>query len=237
MTISEFKTVGRLLKEVYSELEKEAINNGISLLSPMYETMRNNARDTVLTNNGFTLDEYKKAKFEISDISPVDTHILAQEAHRKIKALEGIVPTTDQITKIAQDVASQYVTAPQITNQIVRETTVEKPQIIKETTVEKVVEVKAYNEKPMMDKIDALTMRVEGFKIPNSPDLEAFRESLITEWQTSLKKNIDIFGMPDFRKLAMGLRGDIDYLQSQLSTAGGGNTETPTGTVNGSNRC
>jgi hypothetical protein len=34
----------------------------------------------------------------------------------------------------------------------------------------------------------------------------------------SLAKSIDILGMPDFRKLAMGLRGDIDALSIHVNS-------------------
>jgi len=40
--------------------------------------------------------------------------------------------------------------------------------------------------------------------------------------------------MPDFRKLAMGLRGDIDANKESMGTFV--DDETPTGTVNGSNK-
>jgi hypothetical protein len=62
MTTAEFKRVGRLLKEVYAELEKEALQDGIDIFSEEFRTVRDQLRLEVLKRLGFTLEEYREAK-------------------------------------------------------------------------------------------------------------------------------------------------------------------------------
>jgi hypothetical protein len=68
--------------------------------------------------------------------------------------------------------------------------------------------------------------------IPTEDDLKQYID---LEISNSFKNNINILGMPDFRKLALGLQGQIDDLRSQVGVGSSG-FEIPTGTVNGTNR-
>jgi hypothetical protein len=239
MTSNEFKKVGRLLKEIYSDLEKEAIGDGIDIFSDEYKQIQDRARQALLDKMGFTLDEYRAAKELVApakkvDIQPqIDALKQAQEAHSNV-----YIPTTEDITKIAEDVARTHIKAPQIVNQIVKETTVEKPQIIKETTVEKTVEIVNYNEKPLQEKIGALSRRIDELNIPVVPppiNVDKLKLELSNEFSANLAYNIDILGMPNFRKLAMGLRQDLDALQEQVNSLPAGGSgwtiETPTGSL------
>jgi hypothetical protein len=73
--------------------------------------------------------------------------------------------------------------------------------------------------------------------IPTEDDLKQYID---LEISNSFKNNINILGMPDFRKLAMGLQQEIDNLRSQVNaidiTPGAGTSIlTYTGTVDGDN--
>jgi hypothetical protein len=64
MTTAEFKKLARLLKTVYAEMEREAIAQGIDITSPDYDTLTDRVREKTLAKRGFTIEEYRQAKAE-----------------------------------------------------------------------------------------------------------------------------------------------------------------------------
>jgi hypothetical protein len=75
-------------------------------------------------------------------------------------------------------------------------------------------------------RIDEIENKVYNIKIPEHP-------------VQPLQESINIHNMPDFRKLAMGIQGDVDALRSQINnistTPSTINTEVPTGDIDDSN--
>lgn len=215
MKTKEFKKIGRLLKEAYAQLEKEALAEGINILSADYDALVAKTRLAVLESLGFTLEEYREAKAKVAGFSQADLvdHVedydtKIQEAH---EASSRHVPTDEEIRAIAKEiahaVAKEYIKPPQITNQIVERTTIKEPTVVKETVInETKVE---YNDGPLLAEIGSLNERLESLKIP---DPEAIKEDLKGHFDKTFKKNIDTLGMPDFRKLAMGLQAQIDEI-------------------------
>jgi hypothetical protein len=67
MTISEFKKIARLLKAVYAELERQALSEGIDITSPQFEELINRVRESSLAKRGFTIEEYRNAKAEYTE--------------------------------------------------------------------------------------------------------------------------------------------------------------------------
>lgn len=209
MTSKEFKTIARLLKEVYAELEADALKSGVSLLSDQFKMVQDKARLAILEQNGFTLEEYRKAKADVAGFSPADMLQVAQDLEKTKEDIKKIkIPTKEEIAQIAYEIAQEFVVPPQITNQIVERTTIEKPKIVKETV--KVTEKVEYNDKPLQEKIGAISKRVDEIKIPSPVDVKKIEERLTSIFQEMFEHNIDILGMPNFRKLSMGLRQDID---------------------------
>ena len=62
-----------------------------------------------------------------------------------------------------------------------------------------------------------LEERIDSIKIPEPVDVEEIKKDLETTFGKMLEHNINTLGMPDFRKLAMGLQAQID---SVLASAG-----------------
>lgn len=224
MTISEFKKIARVLKEVYAEIEKQAIFEGIDIFSEEYKTLTDKAREGVLNKAGFTLEEYRIIK---DSYTPANKQKVNQQIEIINSEIEDIkstpppnIPTKEDIFIIAHQVAKEYIKPPQITNQIVKEitkeVTVERPKII-ETTRQTVVKEK-YNAKPLEEKLSKLESKIENIKIPEPVDIELIKSELKLDFNEELKHNIDILGMPDFRKLAMGLQAQIDV----IDISGGG---------------
>jgi hypothetical protein len=212
MEIKDFKKIGRLLKQIYEELETQALKEGVNLLSPEYEELVNKARLAVLEKAGFTLEEYRTIKEQVSGIDKAGTLGVMQDTQKKLDATlstikevqDRHIPTKEEITAIAREVAKEFIKPPEIINKIVDRVTIEKPQIIKETV--KVRE--EYDATPLKKELQNLEKKVES--IPPLPDLKKFREEITNEFSENFENNINALGMLDFRKMGMGLRQDID---------------------------
>lgn len=214
MTTAEFKKIARLLKQVYSELEKEASEAGISTLSPEYDQLVATARERVLENAGYTLQEYREAKAKVVGFSQADLVDSVEQRDSKLTELDNRhIPNEDEIAsiaeRVAEKVAKKYIVPPQIINKIVDRETIKKPTIIKET-VKETINV-PFDPNPLLAEIGSLNERLENIK-PEPIDIEAIKSDLKLDFNKELKHNIDMLGMPDFRKLAMGLQSQIDSI-------------------------
>ena len=241
MTTADFKKTGRLLKEAYSLLEKEAISSGVDIFSSEFKEAQDKIREGLLKELGYTLEEYRSAK-EQTNKERVDAILnrevtpAIEEAKRRLDELQIMTPNevADIAHTVAMDVAKQFIVPPQVTNQIVKEVIVERPIITKET--KEIITREEYDDKPLMAEIDSLNERFASFPKINEEELRGkLTEEAETLFGKLLKHNIDILGMPDFRKLAMGLDSRISTLESTPSSSSGASFLAATGTVNGSN--
>ncbi len=221
MTSKDFKKVARILKEVYSEIEKQALSEGVDIFSEEYKTLIDKARESVLAKTGFTLEEYRTIKdsYTLANKQKVNQQI--ETLNTKIEDIKSIPPpvilTVEDIKSIAHEVAKEYIKPPQITNQIVKEITkevkIEQPKIIETIKVTR----ETYDAKPIEKKLSKLEEKIDNIKIPEIPkplNINKLKTELKSEWNKDLKENINTLGMPDFRKLAMGLRTDIDRIET-----------------------
>jgi hypothetical protein len=229
MTSAEFKKVGRLLKEIYSELEKEAIVEGIDIFSEEYIRVRDLVRLKTLERLGFTLEEYRQAKELVAPAKKVDVEkqvseasTIAQDVSNRVDAL--IVPNEEDILSKAKIIAESVVKAPVIQNNIVERTTIEKPTIVKETVIQTINKETDLN--PVYAEIGYLHDKLDTLEIPEAFDPKELLDQIRSEFSERFKENIDTLGMPDFRKLAMGLQAQIDEVRSSSSIGGtpAGNT-------------
>jgi len=157
MTSTQWKKIARLLKEVYAQIEQEAIQRGVDIFSDEYTELLNKARANILNKMGFTEEEYLVMKEEVAvaQKSEVKSTIekTKEELQSQIDELKAIrIPTEKEIENIAHNVSQEYIKAPQITNQIVKEIThekiIEQPKIIETVRVEQKTERVEYNDKP-----------------------------------------------------------------------------------------
>lgn len=246
MTIPEFKKIARLLKETYAELEKEAIKIGLSFDAPKFKDLMDQARLKVVETNGFTLKEYQEVKSKMETdrqlkrdnrTTNLIKEIVPGMLVDPVKALEAAIPSKEDIHLIAHEVAKEYIKPPQITNQIIKETVVEKPQIIKETKVEQITQRVEYDATSLTKEISLLK---EGLaQIPEPVDVVGMvkksEDVMWARYVKHLKENINVLGMPDFRKLGMGLQAQIDANTTALSLKAPLASPTFTGTLTSPN--
>lgn len=206
MTIQEWKQIARLLKTVYQELEKECIEAGISLLSPEYTTLMDKARLKVLEQAGYTLEEYRSIKEQVEGVDKAGTLAVMQETQKKLEEVsDRHIPTTEEIMAIAHEVAQQYIVPPVVTNQIIKETTIEKPITLE--TVRVIEKKEKYDDSKLREMIKQVEEKIPTFTTYDDTEL---RELIVNHFSENFAKNIDMLGMPNFRQLATGLRADID---------------------------
>lgn len=210
MQIPEFKKIARLLKEAYKELEIEALNSGVDIFSDQYKELQDVTRETILTKMGFTIEEYRLVKDEFTLANQKKTKQAIEEVTAQIDELKAKplpeIPTKEEIASIAHEVAKQYIVPPVITNQIIKETTIEKPVTIENTVIKK----EEYDPSPLMAEIGFLNDKVDKIEIPkpfNPTDLE---ERLSSKFQEQLENNTNMLDMPNLRKMGIGLRQDLD---------------------------
>lgn len=226
MDIATFKKIGRILKQAYSELEIEALKNGINLVSPEYDVMQAELRESVLTKFGYTIEEYREAKAESERIRKQERPNY-EEIKSKVDSLD--IPTIENIesliVEIATRIAKEHIVAPQIINKIVKEVQLQSPpQVVEKTIVEQITERVEYDDSPLLNEINSFKERLNDFaeKVQTEKLRDEILEDVKGYFGKEFKRNIDILGMPDFRKLAMGLRQDIDDLITNGSSSGGG---------------
>lgn len=213
MTIPEFKKTARALKETYKLLEQEAMESGVDIFSDEYKQAQAVVREAVLKKLGYTLEEYREAKELVAPAKKVDTKKLIEETQAQVKEIadrpipEKVIEKTTIIEK--PSITRQIIN--KITNQIIKE----KPTIVKEQITNQTIE--KYDDYQLRQELAKLESQIARIIIPPAPDLDKLK----SEFNKDLQDNINILGMPDFRKLAMGLQGQIDEINAD---GGGGHT-------------
>lgn len=214
MTTPEWKKVARLLKEAYTQLEKEALSSDTDIFGEEFKKAQDVVRLAILEKMGFTIDEYRAVKLSLESAKKQKVDTALAQVNARVDALQSqpapIIPTKGEITALAHEVAKEYIVPPVITNQIVKETTIEKPQILE--TVREITKVEKYDATAIEKKLVELKKQLSDLKIPAPYDDSKLKEYFHDYFSENIQHNIDTLGMPDFRKLAMGLQAQIDVL-------------------------
>src|SRR3990167_661609 len=240
MTIPEFKKIANKLKKLYSELELQAQEEGISTASKEWDLIQEKARANILKANGFTIEEYRTAKEEYlasreikenkppTDISQVLDRVSQLKGETGNKGIDGKdahTPTNEEllaliIPLIPEPINGKTPTKEEILSLI-------KPLIPKvkdgETPSDKkllaLIETLIPNYDADLGYLEDLIKQIKK-EIPEPLNEEKLVEKILQRADVSFKKNIDMMGMPDFRKLAIGLNERIDNLSSGVTDHG-----------------
>jgi len=209
MTNQNFKKIGRLLKELYAELEAGAIRSGVDIFGQEYEIARSRVRLALLVKMGYTLEEYVEAKERTVNEQKEKGRKLKNEIQKdilKTKQQVDKAPTREEMEAIAKKYIKKPIVTNNTVNKIVEKTTVEKPIYKTETIVER----EEYDDRYIMAEIGSLNDRLENIPSPESYDDEGIRDWVRDYFGEQFEHNINTLDMPDWRKLAMGLQGQID---------------------------
>lgn len=188
MTSQEFKKAARLLQEAWKELEKEALEEGVDIFGEEYKLVQDKIREKILGELGFTLQEYREAKTKLT-------------TERRGKQIDES-PIRERIVEKAREIVKEI--KPQIITKVIKETIKEKPVIVNKTIVRKETFNEVYDDSELKKEIENIKNKPEI----NLDEIKGSIEDL--RGKINLEKDTNVFGMPDFRKLAMGLQGQID---------------------------
>ena len=224
MTTKQLKQIMKMLKVLYAELEERAKEDGVDITSPEFEQVQAVVREKYLTKKGFTTEEYREAKEKLEELQTIifkgDKGETGQDAH---------TPTNEELIALIKPLIPSPVAGHTPTKEEIL--ALVKPLIpqVKDGQApsdERLIDLI----KPLLPKYDAelgyLEDKINNIKIPipERIDTEKLKEEIITETKNNfgdnLKKNIDILGMPDFRKLAMGLQEQINLAGHTIQDEG-----------------
>ncbi len=211
MEIKDFKKVARLLKEIYKEIEEEANKNGMDIFSTEYEELISKAREVVLEKMGFTLEEYREAKRNVVSEQKEELGELLQEAKTIIDKVSNIkIPTPEEIEETVNRLAKEHIKEVVVTRETIKE--IEKPIFVTETIIQK----GEYDDSKLHEELQKVNKKFED--LPEPIDVEKIKEETLTEFGKMFEDKINILGMPDFRKLAMGLKQQIDDMETRIES-------------------
>lgn len=193
MTLPELKKVMGFLKEAYSGLNVTELEK----LTPEYQEAISIIREKVLASQGFTLEEYRIAKNEYKQ---------SLEANSSKKLFDRVLGKESIVKGDKGDPGNNGSPG------------------LKGDKGDPGPKGDTGNPGPKGDKGDKgdpgqsydpatigyLEDKIDSIKIPEQIDVVALKEEVKNIFGEMFKHNIDTLGMPDFRKLAMGLQAQID---------------------------
>jgi len=212
MTTAELKKVMRLLKTVFAKIQEQALIDGIDITSPQYDELINRVREATLAKKGFTLEEYRAAKADFA----------AERKQTKVKTADELKAVVDKVLEIKGQVGER---GPQGDRGEKGDKGDRGPKGDKGDRGPKGKDGRDGRDGRDGEDIPETTVayleeRIDSIKIPDPVDMQK-----IEDWSRNLfaelfEHNINTLGMPDFRKLAMGIRADVDLKVSGTSDAG-----------------
>lgn len=169
------------------------------ILQAAYKSAEKRAKERGLDLNSQEFKDLKE-KIKTTVLSEMGMTEAGHEAHEMEMDVEVVekatnIPFKKEMAKLAEEAALKAI----------------KELVPPSTVTNNIVD---YNDVPLKEGLKSLAEKVK--KIPAIPDIEKMKSELKDELSekidVSLKKNIDMMGMPDFRKLGMGLQAQIDAL-------------------------
>ncbi len=212
--------IKKLLKKTLRETEDEAILNHIDTTTPEFKALMLKLRNKMLIDMGTPVSDYDEYLESLKDIGrkkyQAKKDAFVKEVKQEVKdetvlaTWESLpdkpaIPTTEEIKSVAIEVVSEAI----------RKLPPAPAPVIEKPVIEKTIEV--YDDTKMKEAFEDLSFKVQQIKIPEIPaplDVKKFKESITDEYKFYFQESINIMDMPDFRKLAMGLQGQIDSLGS-----------------------
>jgi len=225
MTTQELKRIMRLLKVAYTEIEKEALENGIDIASSEYENLIDKARELLLSKQGFTVAEYREAKMQLKTERIAETTKSTDEISSNLeKVFSGIEKVKGEKGDKGDKGENGDKGDKGDTGKHGNEGPTGRPgkkgdkgdKGDRGPKGDKGDPGKGADPKELtriQDRLEELASK-EGV---SPEEFNDFKQTIHEDYKgyfgKAFKENINVLGMPDFRKLAMGLRQDIDAIQ------------------------
>lgn len=239
----------KLITKALRKAESDALDEGVDVTTQEFKDALKLVQSRLLEEMSIPEEDYGAFIESLKDIGRAKKLAAEEKMLEKITPkLEefkveviGLIPEIPEVIIPPPDYNDLLNKPPQLTAEMVEEMIqvaikgVRQESFIK-VTRPTVIQKEEYDDRRLQRHLDTLEEKISEIKIPPPVDIESVKEELLEEFENrfadNFKKNIKIFDMPDWRKLAMGLQGQIDTLSTFNAT---GNPEIPTGTVNGVN--
>jgi hypothetical protein len=216
MQPSQFKKLARLLKDLYAQLEAEAMQEGVSITSPDFDAVVKKARTLLLEREGFTDEQYEEAKsanLTEREAKKTASETKADQFFERVEKIKGDKGEKGDRGDVGE-------TGPR--GEQGPEGKQGKPgkdgQNGKDGKPGPKGDKGDKGEQGEMGTVDNATIAYLEDRINTTeskiPTTEKLEEDLIPRVievaEVTAKKNLDIFDMPGLRKMGMGLRQDLD---------------------------
>lgn len=249
MNIKDFKKINIVLDDILKETEKELLKLNIQRDSEDWDNLILKSKEGVLREMGFTLEEYNHAKDsfdllerakqenletlgktlssvlkeEVEKISNIRTDV--ENVLSEVNEIKLKVPTQEEVDSLLKKLIKEHIKEVTVEKEIVK--IIEKPTIVKETIVER----EEYDDSEIKKDIDEAFRQIQSvaetkpqqviIEKEKSPkiDIKKIKEEILSETNANIKDSIDTLGMPNFRKLGMGLQAQIDSNHSSISNS------------------
>jgi hypothetical protein len=223
MNTQDLKKMYGLIKKAYGLLDEQALKEGIDITSPQYDALKTRARINILKKWGFTNEQYQEAHDNFQNEKNPSLGDMIGKGDKGDQGDKGDEPSDERLVSLIK---------PLITEQVKGE-----PGKDGKDGKDGITPIKGIHYSDGKDGqhgrdgfdgkdgIDGTSFDPKMFddlkaRIDAIPPIETIQESVKIETGEQLQNAINILGMPDFRKLAMGLRGDIDSLTNIVNSGG-----------------
>ena len=212
--------VHKLIKKALRDAENEALEEGLDVTTEEFKATLAAARDTILSNLKVEPSEYDAYLENLKEASREKRAAKEAELEQrfsdivsgtdeKIAAIK--IPTQDEITEIAKSTVHQFSQPPQIINQIVKETTIEKP--IKETVT--ITKQEKYDDSKLRKELTTVREEIKAFKSQAPVDMNDFKEGMMKEVGDLFAPKEAVFkvssqAIESVRNLGSGLQEQIE---------------------------
>ena len=250
-----FRKIQKQLSVLINQLEKEAIDNGEDISSDDFLEAILEIKKRFLENKGISLEEYDELRSQFAEekrINQSNVLIHKEEVEGDLKGLKklidekiveikkdnekGFEDISDSLYKLNDRLAEVENRPPSIVNKIVKEITKEVPKIIQtKETIREVDNETKLNVDTLQRSFVDIWDKVNNFKMPEVPNYDKLKGELISWSADHISKNPNLINMPDFRRMGMGLQGQIDELRNSITTQGSNLPENLSSQCDGSN--
>lgn len=235
-----FPQIRKLIIKALREAENEALDEGVDVTTDEFRDVLKQIRDAILKRLNVPVADYLSYLDDLKEIGRAKSQAKKDELEARLEEMQTQIETRveemipepatfeglpdkptvlskEEITSLIDKAIKKFPRAKPIVN------------IFRPITKETVIETVQYDDKPLKKTLEEVKKQVSEIKPPEL-DHESLRQFFRDEFSENFKKNTDLLGMPDFRRLAMGLREDIDKLQKEIAAVEASDVDSITNT-------
>lgn len=208
-----FNQIKKLIKEALKELELEVLTEEPEISEEDLKEVLSIGKEKLLIKFGIDPQEFFEYEEGLKEIGKAKGKKNKEELNQLLKEQEERI--VSKIPEIPKQLPPQIINKKEIVERTIKEIIKEKPINVTKVIKETIREVDNSKVDELRSDLTFLQESFHNIKIPEPVDLESFRLVINKDSADIANK---LWGqMPNFRALAMGLRGDIDEIKNKFS--------------------